>query len=83
MKLRSQLVLLILISLAHINQIASANINSITRAIDNDKFRVHGLSSFTNEEKDKISQWLKIGVNATRATLGVYPRPLELYVYPK
>lgn len=82
MKFSSQ-ILLILIFLAHLGQIASANINYSTRAIDTDKFRVHGLSSFADEDKDKISQWLKKGVNATRATIGVYPRPLELYVYPK
>ncbi|MFT4938178.1 MAG: hypothetical protein ACI88A_001202 [Paraglaciecola sp.] len=83
MKIRSQLILLILLLLGHVSQIASANKYDIRTENDNDKFRVHGLSSFKTGDKDKISQWLTNGVNATRATLGVYPRPLELYVYPK
>jgi hypothetical protein len=83
MKRRSQLLLLILLSLSHIGQIALANKYAARNEIDNNKFRVHGLSSFADEDKDKISRWLQKGVNATRATLGVYPRPLELYVYPK
>ena len=48
-----------------------------------DTFRVHGLSTFKAEKKQMLSQWLTKGVNATRATLGVYPRRLELYVYQK
>lgn len=48
-----------------------------------DTFRVHGLSAFKADKKQILSQWLTKGVNATRATLGVYPRRLELYVYPK
>ncbi|MFT5312718.1 MAG: hypothetical protein ACI8Z9_001199 [Paraglaciecola sp.] len=48
-----------------------------------DTFRVHGLSAFKAEQKKMLSQWLTRGVNGTRATLGVYPRRLELYVYAK
>jgi hypothetical protein len=48
-----------------------------------DQFRIHGLSAFSVNEQDILRQWLRAGVNATRITLGIYPRPLELYVYPK
>ena len=48
-----------------------------------DQFRIHGIKAFTANEQDIIRQWLATGVNATRQTLGIYPRPLELYVYPK
>ena len=48
-----------------------------------DQFRIHGLSAFAQTPQDVLRQWLKTGVNATRKTLGVYPRPLDLYVYPK
>jgi hypothetical protein len=30
-----------------------------------------------------LESWLTKGVNATRATLGIYPTPLELYLYPR
>lgn len=48
-----------------------------------DQFRIHGLSAFATAQQEVLRQWLKTGVNATRKTLGIYPRPLELYVYPK
>jgi hypothetical protein len=48
-----------------------------------DQFRVHGIKAFGANEQNIIRQWLAAGVNATRQTLGIYPRPLELYVYPK
>jgi hypothetical protein len=48
-----------------------------------DQFRIHGLSAFGHAQQEILRQWLRTGVNATRLTLGIYPRPLELYVYPK
>ena len=51
--------------------------------LSENNFRVHGLSAFQPEQRRMLSQWLTKGVNATRATLGVYPQTLELYVYPK
>ena len=48
-----------------------------------DQFRIHGLSAFAKAPQEVLRQWLKTGVNATRTILGIYPRPLELYVYPK
>jgi hypothetical protein len=48
-----------------------------------DQFRIHGLSAFGHAQQEILRQWLRTGVNATRLTLGIYPRPLELFVYPK
>ncbi|WP_340678176.1 hypothetical protein [Paraglaciecola sp.] len=56
---------------------------SITQPATIDQFRIHGLSAFSVNEQDILRQWLRVGVNATRKTLGIYPRALELYVYPK
>ena len=55
---------------------------SVTKATV-DQFSIHGLKAFGPNEQDILRQWLAAGVNATRKTLGIYPRPLELYVYPK
>lgn len=52
-------------------------------AVTENQFRVHGLSAFEKDQADKLEQWLTKGVNATRTTLGIYPTPLELYLYPK
>ena len=52
-------------------------------AVTENQFRVHGLSAFEEEQSAMLESWLSKGVNATRATLGIYPTPLELYVYPK
>ncbi|WP_232787695.1 hypothetical protein [Paraglaciecola sp. MB-3u-78] len=30
-----------------------------------------------------LQSWLTLGVNATRATLGIYPTPLSLHLYQK
>jgi hypothetical protein len=51
--------------------------------ISNNQFRLHGLSSFKHDQQKILTQWVTNGVNATRATLGVYPQALELYLYPK
>ncbi|WP_299073571.1 hypothetical protein [uncultured Paraglaciecola sp.] len=53
------------------------------KAVTEDQFRVHGLSSFKNNQAKMLESWLTQGVNATRATLGIYPTPLELHIYPK
>jgi hypothetical protein len=55
----------------------------INAKITTDQFRVHGLSSFNSEQQKMLTKWLSTGVNATRSALGVYPRVLELYVYPR
>ena len=67
---------------------APAEVNQIRQSLalpkaTIDQFRIHGLSAFAKGPQDVLRQWLKTGVNATRSTLGIYPRPLELYVYPK
>lgn len=54
-----------------------------TKYASADQFRIHGLGKFSTGQKDVLRQWLSFGVNATRATLGVYPQPLDLYVYPR
>ena len=48
-----------------------------------DQFRVHGLSRFNTSQQATLRQWLRAGVNATRATLGIYPKPIDLFVYPR
>ena len=52
-------------------------------AANEDQFKVRGLSAFNHEHSQLLESWLTFGVNATRATLGVYPTPLSLYVYPR
>ena len=52
-------------------------------AVTEDQFKVHGLSAFTPAQGKMLQSWLTQGVNATRATLGVYPTPLSLHLYPK
>lgn len=52
-------------------------------AVTEDQFKVHGLSVFDNEQAQMLENWLTLGVNATRATLGIYPTPLALHLYPK
>lgn len=52
-------------------------------AVTEDQFRVHGLSAFEDEQAQMLESWLTQGVNATRATLGIYPTPLELHLYPR
>jgi hypothetical protein len=52
-------------------------------AVTEDQFKVHGLSAFNQAQGKILQNWLTQGVNATRATLGVYPTPLSLYLYPK
>jgi hypothetical protein len=54
-----------------------------TQAVTNEQFSVHGLSVFTDEQATTLETWLTKGVNATRASLGVYPTPLSLHLYPK
>ncbi|MFT2092945.1 hypothetical protein [Paraglaciecola sp. 2405UD69-4] len=51
--------------------------------VTRNQFRVHGLSAFNEEQAAKLEAWLTTGVNATRKTLGIYPAPLELYVFAK
>jgi hypothetical protein len=52
-------------------------------AVTEDQFSVHGLSAFKEDQAKMLQSWLSQGVNATRATLGVYPTPLSLHLYPK
>jgi hypothetical protein len=52
-------------------------------AVTEDQFRVHGLSVFKGDQAEMLESWLTQGVNATRATLGIYPTPLELHLYPR
>ena len=52
-------------------------------AVTENQFKVRGLSSFNQEQGKMLQSWLTQGVNATRATLGIYPTPLSLYLYPK
>ena len=52
-------------------------------AVTEDQFKVYGLSAFNEEQSKMLQSWLTLGVNATRATLGIYPTPLSLYLYPK
>ena len=52
-------------------------------AVTEDQFRVHGLSVFKEDQAEMLESWLSKGVNATRATLGIYPIPLELHLYPR
>jgi hypothetical protein len=52
-------------------------------AVTEDQFSVHGLSAFKDDQAEMLQSWLTQGVNATRATLGVYPSPLELHLYPR
>jgi hypothetical protein len=59
-----------------------ATINAINQGIY-DPFKVRGLSAFSTEQKNLIRQWITHAVNATRETVGVYPRTLEFFVYSK
>jgi hypothetical protein len=52
-------------------------------AVTEDQFSVHGLSAFEDDQAQMLQNWLTQGVNATRATLGIYPTPLELHLYPR
>lgn len=52
-------------------------------AVTENQFKVHGLSAFNKEQGKMLQSWLSLGVNATRATLGIYPTPLSLHLYPK
>lgn len=52
-------------------------------AVTENQFSVHGLSAFNKEQSTKLENWLTQGVNATRATLGIYPKPLSLHLYPR
>lgn len=52
-------------------------------AVTEDQFKVHGLSTFKDEQAQMLESWLTTGVNATRATLGIYPTPLSLHLYPR
>jgi len=54
-----------------------------SRAVTEDQFSVHGLSVFQKDQAKLLQSWLSQGVNATRATLGIYPTPLALHLYPK
>ncbi|WP_339721484.1 hypothetical protein [uncultured Paraglaciecola sp.] len=54
-----------------------------SRAVTTDQFSVHGLAAFNEEQANMLQSWLSQGVNATRATLGIYPTPLRLHVYPR
>ncbi|WP_293749167.1 hypothetical protein [uncultured Paraglaciecola sp.] len=42
-------------------------------AVTEDQFSVHGLSAFKEDHATLLESWLTQGVNATRATLGIYP----------
>lgn len=53
------------------------------KAVTIDQFSVHGLSRFKEEQANMLQNWLTQGVNATRATLGIYPTPLSLHLYPR
>jgi len=52
-------------------------------AVTEDQFSVHGLSAFEDNQAKMLQSWLTQGVNATRTTLGIYPTPLTLYLYPR
>jgi hypothetical protein len=52
-------------------------------AVTENQFKVHGLSVFKDDQAKMLESWLTKGVNATRATLGIYPTPLSLYLYPR
>jgi hypothetical protein len=52
-------------------------------AVTEDQFSVHGLSACNTEQSVRLESWLTQGVNATRTTLGIYPTPLSLHLYPK
>jgi len=52
-------------------------------AVTEDQFKVHGLSAFKDDQRQMLESWLTHGVNATRATLGIYPTPLSLHLYPR
>lgn len=54
-----------------------------SRAVTEDQFSVHGLSVFQKDQASMLRSWLSQGVNATRATLGIYPTPLALHLYPR
>ncbi|MCF2949646.1 hypothetical protein L0668_16105 [Paraglaciecola aquimarina] len=53
------------------------------QVVTENQFRVHGLSAFKDDKSAMLQTWLTKGVNSTRATLGIYPTPLELHLYPK
>lgn len=52
-------------------------------AVTEDQFKVQGLSAFDETQAQMLKSWLTQGVNATRATLGIYPTPLALHLYPR
>jgi hypothetical protein len=54
-----------------------------SRHASRDQYRLHGLSTFSSEQQQLLREWIALGVKATRASLGIYPTPLELFVYPR
>jgi len=48
-----------------------------------DQYRLHGLSAFSHTQQQLLREWIALGVKATRSGLGIYPTPLELFVYPR
>lgn len=52
-------------------------------AVTEDQFSIHGLSAFEDNQAKMLKSWLTQGVNATRTTLGIYPTPLSLHLYPR
>lgn len=57
--------------------------STYTIAVTENQFSVHGLSAFKSEKSIMLESWLTTGVNATRATLGIYPTPLSLHIFAK
>lgn len=55
----------------------------LVMAVTEDQFKVQGLSAFDDVQAQMLTSWLTQGVNATRATLGIYPTPLALHLYPR
>ncbi|WP_416307872.1 hypothetical protein [Neptunicella sp. SCSIO 80796] len=79
MKLHWLLLTLVLFA----SHVVYADTNMDNNEAGYNKFSVRGLSYFNRQDAEKLKQWLTTGVNATRATLGVYPRPLVLQLYPR
>jgi hypothetical protein len=57
--------------------------NAQSTNLTEDQFSVHGLSAFNQNQSKTLESWLTTGVNATRATLGIYPIPLKLHLYKR
>ncbi len=57
--------------------------SSLNAKVSVNQFTLHGLGQFTQAQQRNLTEWVTVGVNATRQTLGIYPTPLAIYLHPR